>query len=166
VAQNDKGVRSRWRVPPPYATETECALLQVISSSPLRAFPPSLLTSFPLPLAAAFRMPMRRVLSVSGRPLGGLEPPLPGFRHEHQFVSRRPSSTPARQHKPANVPFPPHIKNRSPVQGGRRLKLRTGAGLLEFRMQTDRANAVQRSDHVIGHFEGRASQPRTRDQTE
>ena len=32
---------------------------------------------------------------------------------EHCFVSHRPSSTPARQHKPGNIPCPPHHKNRS-----------------------------------------------------
>ena len=58
MAQNDKGLRSRWRVPPPCATELECALLQVTSSFPLRAFPSSLLIPFPYgcpPLAGPVR---------------------------------------------------------------------------------------------------------------
>ena len=55
MAQNNRGVRPRWRVPPPYTTEPECALPQVIPSFPLRAFPSSVLTPFPPP--AGSRVP-------------------------------------------------------------------------------------------------------------
>src|ERR1035438_3699227 len=56
--------------------------------------------SCPLPQAATFRMPIRRLLSVSGGSLGGLEPPLAGFRRRTTEISAMHQKRQASGHLP------------------------------------------------------------------